>query len=60
VSQDTCGVPEVGLGMYRDWQAGIVAAIAPRLLYLIFSRVLDSLTLLSRASCGVPVVGLSP
>jgi hypothetical protein len=36
----------------RDRQPGMIAAMALRLLYLIFSRLHDSLTLLSRASAS--------
>ena len=36
----------------RDQQSGMIAAMALRLLYLIFPRLLDSLTLLSRASAS--------
>jgi len=36
----------------RNRQPGMIAAMALRLLYLIFSRLLDSLTLLSRASAS--------
>ena len=36
----------------RDRQPGMIAGMALRLLYLIFCRLLDSLTLLSRASAS--------
>jgi hypothetical protein len=56
-----CGVPEVGLGVTcRDRQPGMIAAMALRLLYLIFSRLLDSLTLLGRASASKNIELLVP
>jgi len=48
-----CGVPEVGLACdLRESAARHDRGMALRLLYLIFSRLLDSLTLLSRGSAS--------
>jgi hypothetical protein len=48
----------------RDRQPGMIAAMALRLLYLIFSRLLDTLTLLGRASASknieLPTAHCSP